>query len=186
MTSLSAPRLALALALAAGLAGCNLLKKQDQDYAPPPGTKVVPVVAERDMPTDGTGKPVDSGDGPVLQVLGSLEGVELGPRNGACTFQHKDGRELLVTAAPTKSDSIAVGAVRSGGVIVMLQSRDKIGADGLRAGPTLSGGKLTITVARADGNGEIVGNMRRWNANLGVRDISGKQRIYSPGTWLCK
>jgi hypothetical protein len=179
-------RVTLSLALVAGLAGCNLLKKQDEGYSePPPGTKVVPLVPERDMPKNAAGMPIDAGEGPVLQVLGDLTGVDLGKRKGGCTFQHQDGRELLVTGSAADKDSDAIGAVRSGGVIVMLKSQAKVGLDGLKAGPTLSGGNITVSVARAEGKGAPMGPLTRWNANLGVRDASGQQRVYSPGNWTC-
>ena len=179
-------RFVIVLALGASLAGCNLIPKQEeQQVAAPEGTVVVPVDEARDVPIDAQGQPVDAGDGPVLQALGSLAGVDLGPRVGGCTFQHSDGRDLLVTGAAQASGVAARGAVRSGGVIVMLQSPDRIGVDGLKAGPTLTGGNLTVQVRRAAGEGEKSGAVTSWNANLGVTDTDGRQRLYSPGRWVC-
>ncbi len=175
------------LALGAALAGCNLIPKQEdeQPAKAPEGTVIVPVNEAADLPKDAQGKPLDKGDGPVLQALGSLAGVDLGPRVGGCTFQHQDGRELLVTGAAQTQGVEARGAVRSGGVIVMLKSLEANGLDALYAGPTLVGGGLTVQVRRAAGEGAKEGGLTTWNANLGVSDTDGTRRIYSPGRWVC-
>lgn len=180
-------RATLPLALGAALAGCNLIPKQEEEQQAeaPPGTAVVPVDEAVDLPKDAQGQPVDRGDGPVLQALGSLTGVDLGARIGGCTFQHQDGRDLLVTAAAQQSGVEALGAVRSGGVIVPLKSIDANGLDSLLAGPTLAGGGLTVQVRRAAGEGAKDGGLATWAANLGVSDASGTRRIYTPGRWVC-
>jgi len=181
-------RLAFALALAATLAGCNLIPKQEDEQQvadAPPGTVAVPFNEAVDVPKDAQGRPIDKGDGPVLQALGSLAGVDLGKRAGGCTFQHSDGRDILITGSARAEDAIARGAVRTGGVIVMLQSIDPIGVDGLKAGAELTDGDLTVSVRRAAGAGENKGGVTTWNANLGVSGADGKQRLYSPGRWVC-
>jgi hypothetical protein len=180
-------RAALPLALAAVLAGCGLMPKEEQQQQAeaPPGTEIVAVNEAVDVPKDAQGQPVDKGDGPVLQALGSLAGVDLGQRVGGCTFQHTDGRDLLVTGAAQNAGVAARGAVRSGGVIVMLQTVDLVGLDGLKAGPTLVGGGLTIQVRPAAGGGAKEGGLTTWTANLGVTDAGGNRRIYSPGRWVC-
>jgi hypothetical protein len=181
-------RVALPLALGAALAGCNLIPKQEdeQQAKAPEGTVIVPVNAEVDQPKDAQGQPVDKGDGPVLQALGSLAGVDLGPRIGGCTFQHQDGRELLVTGAAQAQGVEARGAVRSGGVIVMLKSIDANGLDALHAGPTMVGSGLTVQVKRAAGEGVKEGGLTTWAANMGVSDAIVTRRIYSPGRWVCE
>lgn len=179
-------RIVLPLALAAILAGCGLMpKEEEQQRTPPPGTEVVAVDEAVDLPKDAQGQPVDKGDGPVLQALGSLAGVDLGPRMGGCTFQHDDGRDLLVTGAAEHRGVRALGAVRSGGVIVPLQSPEQIGYDGLLGGPVLIGGGLTVQVRPAAGEGAREGGLTTWKANLGVTDTNGQRRIYSPGKWVC-
>jgi hypothetical protein len=180
------PRFAFVVMLGASLAGCNLIPKQDDEGAEAPeGTVVVPVDEARDMPIDDKGQPVDAGEGPVLQALGNLTGVDLGPRVGGCTFQHSDGRDLLITGAAQATNATARGAVRSGGVVVMLQSADPIGVDGLKSGATLSDGTVTVQVRRAAGEARSEGGVTIWDANLGVVDTSGKKRVYAPGKWMC-
>lgn len=179
-------RASLSLMLAAAVAGCNLIPKQEEEQVDaPPGTEVVPVNEAVDVPKDAQGQPVDKGDGPVLQALGSLAGVDLGQRVGGCTFTHADGRELVVTGASLSSGVIARGAVRAGGVIVPLQSIDPIGLEGLKAGPALVGGGLTVQVRPAAGEGAKDGPLTTWTANLGVTDADGNRRVYSPGKWVC-
>ncbi|HTN14274.1 MAG TPA: hypothetical protein VL094_05675 [Sphingomonadaceae bacterium] len=181
-------RIALPLALAAtGLAGCNLMKSQDeQQVEAPAGTAIVQPDVQRDLPKDAAGKPVDKGEGPVLQALGSLAGVDLGQRKGGCTFQHKDGRDLMITAASADQGVAGKGAVRMDGVIVYLQTVGDIGLNGIKAGGKYSNGTVTVEVARgSNANGGASGGVTRYPANLGVTDASGKQRLYSPGMWIC-
>lgn len=173
-------RFVASLALVAGLTGCNLLPKDEQSE----GVETVALDPARDMPTDAEGQPVDRGEGPVLQPLGSIGSVDLGPRKGGCTFQHEDGRELMISGASADKDVTVKGAVRTGGVIVMLESADAVGLDGLKAGTKLTNGQITVEIARGR-NGTIEGVVTRYPANLGVTDANGRQRVYSPGTWIC-
>ncbi|HSG34524.1 MAG TPA: hypothetical protein VLA37_08310 [Sphingomonadaceae bacterium] len=177
--------LALIAFAGASLSACNLVKQPEPEYEAPEGTTVVPVDQARDVPLDEAGQPKDKGEGPVLQALGSLSGVDLGPRQGGCTFQHQDGRDLFITGAAASEGVIARGAVRTEGVIVNLASQDEIGIEGLKAGPVLTDGKIFVQVRRAAGPGEVKGGVTQWNANLGVSDLEGNQRIYSPGRWVC-
>lgn len=179
-------RAALPLALAAtGLAGCNLMKSQDdQQVEAPTGTTIVQPDVQRDLPKDAAGQPVDKGEGPVLQALGSLEGVDLGQRKGGCTFQHNDGRDLMITAASADQGVAGKAAVRMDGVIVYLQTVGDIGLNGIKAGGKYSNGTVTVEVARGSKGGPS-GGVTRYPANLGVSDASGKQRLYSPGMWIC-
>jgi hypothetical protein len=68
-------------------------------------------------------------------------------------------------------------------VIVMLKTAGAVGLDGLKAGTKLTNGSITIEVAA--GKAVLSGGVTRANANLGVTDASGKQRLYSPGAWIC-
>lgn len=174
----------LSLALLVALGGCNLIKSQEQEQEAPAGTVIVPPDETRDVPKDAAGKPIDKGEGPVLQALGDIAAVDLGKRKGGCTFQHTDGRDLLITGASADQGVTATGAVRSSGVIVMLKSAEPVGLDGLKKGTKLGNGSITVEVVPgktgADGNG-----VTRAAANLGVTDANGKQRLYSPGVWIC-
>jgi|GEM_PF-2540916 len=183
MSRTAAIRLALPLALGVVLAGCNLLP-QDETAEAPPGTTIEVVDPVKDIPVDEAGKPVDKGEGPVLQSLGSIAAVDLGPRKGGCTFQHADGRELMITGASADKGVAGTGAVRTGGIIVMLKAAEAVGLDGLKTGTRLTNGKITLEIARGK-NGTIEGGVTRYPANLGVTDAEGRQRIYSPGTWIC-
>jgi len=184
VTRSTAVRALVSAALVASLGGCNLLKSQEDQPEAPPGTIVIPPDEARDLPKDAAGQPVDKGEGPVLQALGNIAAVDLGQRKGGCTFQHSDGRDLLVTGAPADQGVAGVGAIRTQGVIVMLQTAGAVGLDGLKAGPKLSNGAVTVQVVvgkKAVADGAVT----RTSANLGITDKSGKQRLYSPGTWIC-
>ncbi|MCB5424595.1 hypothetical protein H0274_04940 [Altererythrobacter sp. CC-YST694] len=185
MRAFVAFRAVLPLAIAAtGLAGCNLVKKQDEQVEAPAGTKIVQPDVQRDLPKDTAGQPVDKGEGPVLQALGDLSGVDLGQRKGGCTFQHNDGRDLLIAAAPADQGAAGKAAVRVDGVIVNLATMGDIGLDGIKAGGKYSNGTITVEVARGS-KGGVSGGVSRYAANLGVTDANGKQRLYSPGMWIC-
>lgn len=186
MSASVAFRATLPLALAAsGLAGCNLMKGQEeQQVEAPAGTTVVQPDVQRDLPKDAAGQQVDKGEGPVLQALGDLSGVDLGQRKGGCTFQHNDGRDLLITAAAADKGVAGKAAARIDGVIVYLNTVGDIGLDGIKAGGKYSNGSITVEVARGSQGGPS-GGVTRYSANLGVSDASGKQRLYSPGMWIC-
>ena len=136
------------------------------------GTAAVAVQGDASVP-GATGAQVPHGtDATQLQLVGNIDGVDLGTRTGGCTFQEV-GREVLVTAGNAQSGK---GAIRVGGALVTLDAAGGIGA--IRSGTTFSAPGVSISVA------PTAGNQAKREANMVVTDAAGVTQSYS-GDWIC-
>jgi hypothetical protein len=106
----------------------------------------------------------------ALEQLGNVAGVDLGPRDGGCTFA-SDGLEMLIAGAPADPASAGRGVIRLGGQLYLLASVG--GLNALRQGTRFSGEGVTVDVA---GSGQA--------ATLTVTDGGGRQKAVA-GSWVC-
>ena len=127
-------------------------------------------------PNTAVAVPPQNADLTQLQKLGDIGGVNLGPREGSCTFM-TDGTELL-TASGMKEPTIPGKAViRVGGSLVTADAGPG-GLASIKSGTTFTGEGFTIQVAPAAGEAQ---NRR---ANVVVSDAGGNSQNYS-GNWIC-
>ena len=97
-------------------------------------------------------------------------GVDLGPRDGACTFT-SGGTELMIGAAPDDFASAGRGIVRAGGTLYQLASTG--GLPAIRRGTRFLGEGITVDI---QGGGQ--------SASLTVTNAAGQSKTF-PGTWVC-
>lgn len=106
----------------------------------------------------------------ALQQLGNIAGVDLGPRDGGCTFA-SNGTEMLAAAAPDDPAGAGRAVVRVDGRLYLLSSAGGLSA--LRQGTRFAGEGITVDVA---GSAQA--------ATLTVTDGAGRQKSVS-GNWIC-
>jgi len=159
----------MSVALCAALAACS---KQDDgetadDFAARVGEPGTPAPVE----TTAVAAPIPPDvDATALEQLGNIAGVDLGPRDGACTFT-SGGAELMIAAAPDDFASAGRGVVRAGGTLYQLSSAG--GLPAIRRGTRFLGQGITVDIA---GAGQ--------SASLTVTDAGGKAKTF-PGSWVC-
>ncbi|NNC59293.1 MAG: hypothetical protein HKO05_04795 [Erythrobacter sp.] len=174
---MAAGRLSILALSAVLLAGCSEPAAQEtaDDFANRIGASGATVaVVQGDASASGAaGAQVPQGtDATQLQLVGNIDGVDLGTRTGGCTFQEV-GREVLVTAGNAENGK---GAIRVGGALVTLDAAGGIGA--IRSGTTFSAQGVSISVA------PTAGNQAKREANMVVTDAAGVTQSYS-GDWIC-
>lgn len=106
----------------------------------------------------------------ALEQLGNIAGVDLGPRDGGCTFS-SNGVELLIAGAPNDPASAGRAVVRLGGKLYLLASAG--GLNAVRNGTRFSGEGVTVDVAAA---GQA--------SKLTVTNGAGQSKAVS-GSWVC-
>ena len=109
-------------------------------------------------------------DATNLEQLGNIAGVDLGARDGACTFT-SGGAELMIAASRDDISSAGRGVVRAGGTLYQLASTGGLAA--IKRGTRFTGQGITVDVA---GAGQ--------SASLTVTDGTGKSKTF-PGSWVC-
>ena len=107
-----------------------------------------------------------------LERLGDISQVNLGLRDGACTFS-SEGAPLLVAAAPEEPTLPGKATVRIGGRLLLLDALPG-GLAEIRDGTTFQGEGFTAELARAQNN----------NANLTITEREGEARTIA-GKWAC-
>lgn len=111
-----------------------------------------------------------------LEQLRDIANVDMGPRDGGCTFM--DGNRELVMASALKEPTLPGKAViRVGGGLTLLDTPPG-GLDSIKAGAVLSGEGVTIQVAPQ------AGDAASRPANLTVSAADGSTATYS-GKWIC-
>jgi hypothetical protein len=161
--------IAFAAVLCVALAGCNNNSDGEsaEDFAARVGEPGTPAPIE----TTAVAAPIPAGvDATALEQLGNIAGVDLGPRDGACTFT-SGGAELMIAAAPDDFASAGRGVVRAGGTLYQHSSTG--GLPAIRRGTRFLGQGITVDVA---GGGQ--------SSTLTVTDSAGKAKTF-PGTWVC-
>lgn len=127
--------------------------------------------------TEARASAVPEGANPMeLEKLGNIARVDVGQRDGGCTFM-LDGNELLMAGAPNDTAVMGKGVVRIGGELINVTA-DTGGLEAIYGGPTLTAEGVTVKVVPAAGNDA----MR--TADLYVA-ADGKQRKFAGGQWAC-
>jgi len=106
----------------------------------------------------------------ALEQLGNIAGVDLGPRDGGCTFS-SNGVEMMIAGARNDPASSGRAVVRLGGKLYLLVSAG--GLNAIRNGTRFSGEGLTVDVVAA---GQA--------SKLTVTDGAGRSKAVL-GTWVC-
>lgn len=140
--------------------------------APAPQGTVAPAES-----TEARSSVVPEGADPMaLEKLGNIARVDLGPRDGGCTFS-LDAQEMLMAGAPNDPAVMGKGVVRLGGELINLTAEEG-GLEAIYAGPTLSAEGVTVKVVPA------AGNDAQRTADLYVA-ADGQQRKFAGGKWAC-
>ena len=133
-------------------------------------------VAAADSTVADTSAVPAGADPMALEKLGNIGRVDLGPRDGGCTFS-QGGTEMLLVGAPNDAAVQGRGVVRIGGELINMTAQDG-GLDAIYAGPTLSADGITVKIVPAAGEGTVR------TADLYVA-ADGKQRKFASGQWAC-
>lgn len=112
----------------------------------------------------------------TLQKLGDVGGVNLGPREGGCTFMAGD-TEMLIAVGMREPTVTGKAVVRVGDALVMTDAGPG-GLAAIKAGTTFSGEGFKVQVAPA------AGQAQSRPARVTVTDAAGKSQNYS-GNWIC-
>lgn len=135
-----------------------------------------PAQPTNDMPNVAAKAPPQGADVTKLEQLRDIAGVNLGPRQGGCTFM-EGNRELLIAAGLREPTLPGKAVIRVGGGLTMLDSGPG-GLNAITSGTTFTGEGVTVRVAPAAGNAQT----RR--ANMAVTAADGTVATYS-GNWIC-
>ncbi|MBD58546.1 MAG: hypothetical protein CL808_00270 [Citromicrobium sp.] len=120
---------------------------------------------------------VPEGANPLeLEKLGNIGRVDLGPRDGGCTFS-LDATEMLLAGAPNDAAVNGKGVIRIGGELINVTAQEG-GLDAIYAGPTMTAEGVTVRVVPAAGNEAVR------TADLYVA-ANGEQRKFADGQWAC-
>ena len=111
-----------------------------------------------------------------LQQLGDIGGVNLGPREGGCTFMAGE-KEMLIAAGMREPTMPGKAVVRVGDTLVMADAGPG-GLAAIKSGTTFSGEGFKVQVSPAAGEAQSRA------ANITVTDAAGKSQNYS-GNWIC-
>ena len=166
------------------LAACSSQEPAEQesadDYASRigggQGGAIDPSQPDPDAPNVAVAQPPAQADLTSLQQLGDVGGVNLGPREGGCTFMVGD-KEIIIAAGMRDRAMQGKAVVRVGNTLVMTDA-DQGGLDAIRNGTTFAGEGFTVSVAPARGDASSRA------ANVIVSDKMGKSQEYS-GKWIC-
>ncbi|TMM49996.1 hypothetical protein [Qipengyuania marisflavi] len=129
-----------------------------------------------DMPNKAQAAPPAGADVTQLEQLGDVGGVNLGPREGGCTFM-TGGKEMIIAAGLRDKGMSGKGVIRVGDGLVLLDSGPG-GLDRIKRGTNFSGEGVTVTVSPAAGEAQTR------PANVTVTGADGKAASYS-GNWIC-
>ncbi|MBO9517358.1 MAG: hypothetical protein J7493_04765 [Porphyrobacter sp.] len=161
----------LAAVAALALAGCSQKSDNaDDDFASRVGANGEAAPAAPVATTAVVGPPPAGTDVRTLDQLGNISGVDLGQRDGACTFT-SEGTETLIAAAPADPASAGRAVVRVDGKLYQLASSG--GLPAIRKGTRFTGEGITVDVG---GNDQ--------SAVLTVTDTAGQVRTIG-GKWIC-
>ena len=112
----------------------------------------------------------------TLQQLGDVGGVNLGPREGGCTFMAGE-KEMLIAAGMNEPTLPGKAVVRVGDTLVMTDSAPG-GLAAIKGGTTFSGEGFKVQVTPQGGQAQSR------PATITVTDATGKSQSYS-GNWIC-
>lgn len=129
-----------------------------------------------DMPNKAEAAPPAGADVTKLQQLGDVAGVNLGPREGGCTFM--TGETEMIIAAGLRDPAMSGKAViRVGDGLVLLDSGPG-GLTTIKRGTTFTGEGVKVAVR------PTAGTAQSRPANVTVTAADGKTQSYS-GNWIC-
>ena len=129
-----------------------------------------------EAPSTAAASPPPGADVTQLEQLRDIGGVDLGPRDGGCTFM--DGnREIVIASGLNEPTLPGKAVVRVGGGLTLLDAPPG-GLQAIRGGTTFSGEGVTVQVAPA------AGAEASRPATVTVSDANGKSATYS-GKWIC-
>lgn len=129
-----------------------------------------------DMPNKAKPVPPAGADVTGLQTLGDIAGVNLGPREGGCTFM-TGGTEMLIAVAMKERAMGGKAVIRIGDGLVLLDSGPG-GLAALRNGTIFRGEGFEVDIAPAGGAAQSR------PATVTVTAEDGKSQAYS-GRWIC-
>jgi hypothetical protein len=173
-------RLALIL-LPLALAACNSQPAEQEsanDFAARIGQKAEadPAQAAADAPNKALAAPPAGADVTKLEKLGDLGGVNLGPRQGTCTFIMQD-HDFMIAGGMKDPTLPGKAVVQLGGSMVMTDA-DQGGLEAIKAGTIFRGEGFTVTVVPSgppDTSRQAI---------VTVSAPSGEKQSYS-GNWVC-
>lgn len=111
-----------------------------------------------------------------LETLGDIAGVNLGPRDGGCTFM-EGNREVLIASGLNEPTLPGKAVIRVGGALTLRDSAPG-GFASITRGTSFTGEGVTVQVAPA------AGDAQSRPANISVTSADGKTATYS-GNWIC-
>lgn len=140
------------------------------------GTQLDPSQPDPNAPNVAVAAPPSDANLTQLQRLGDIGGVNLGPREGGCTFMV--GNQEMIIAAGMKEPTLPGKAVVRVGDTLVMTDAGPGGLAGIKSGTTFTGEGFSVQVAPAAGDGQSR------PANVVVTDAAGNSQNYS-GNWIC-
>jgi len=167
------------------LAACSQQPAQEQEGADDfasrigqqeAGAQLDPSQPDPNAPNVAVDAPPTEANLTQLQRLGDIGGVNLGPREGGCTFM-VGNQEMMIAAGMKEPTLPGKAVVRVGDTLVMTDAAPG-GLAAIKSGTTFSGEGFTVEVAAA------AGEEQSRPANVVVTDAAGNSQNYS-GNWIC-
>lgn len=126
------------------------------------------------------------GEGPDLQAMAFIEADGVVEPGLGCSFVTSADETLFFASAPSKANSTAKAAVKIKNAIMPLNAEGLGGYNALEKGGVYSGSGLTLTIERAEGEGETVARESlQWPASLKISIAEGGSSIYENGRYVC-
>ncbi|MDG6078253.1 hypothetical protein E3U23_03500 [Erythrobacter litoralis] len=178
-------RFTFAMVAACALAACSQEPAAEQEGADDFAARIgggeqsgAPESSQRrmDLPNTAETAPPQGADVTQLQQLGDIANVNLGPREGGCTFM-EGSREMLIAAGLRDGSIPGKAVIRVGDGLTLLDSGPG-GLDSIKNGTTFTGEGVTVSVQPTG----AAGQSRR--ARITVADAAGTRKSYS-GNWIC-
>ena len=178
-------RIALVFPVALALAACSQEPAGEQgsadDFASRIGQQEGAAQLDSSQPDPNApnvavNTPPSDADLVQLQQLGDIGGVNLGPREGGCTFM-VGNQEMIIAAAMKEPTLPGKAVVRLGDTLVMADAAPG-GLAKVKSGTTFTGEGFTVQVAPAAGEGQ------GRPANVVMTDGAGNSQSYN-GNWIC-
>ena len=172
--------LSAAVLLLAACSGQQSSEESAEDFASRIGSESTAArdnpQAAAEMPNTAQAVPPAGADVTALEQLRDIGGVDLGQRDGGCTFM-EGNREMIIASGSNDRALPGKAVIRVGGGLTVLDAPPG-GLSAIRAGTTFTGEGVTVQVAPA------AGDAASRPANVSVTGADGKSATYS-GKWIC-
>lgn len=145
-----------------------------------PDVQSVTTPVEEPEPVEDAAADETAANGLALQAMAFTETDGVVEAGLGCAFISADDEALFYV------DDTANAAVKLNGQVVALKTDGEAGYEAVEQGGSYASEALTVTIDRAEGEGETSGlETTQWPATLNVTQDEGGSRSYEDGRYSC-